>query len=83
MVRGGQSLMPRRAKTLGEAQQSVTRLRAEGDWLRRQAALGAVTEYVHAVQEQVEARLAAGETAAVAYPEALRHELERIRRATE
>lgn len=75
--------MARRAKTLGEAQQTVTRLRAEGDWLRRQAALGAVTEYVHAVQEQVDARLAGGEAAGVAYPEALRMELERMRRATE
>jgi hypothetical protein len=75
--------MARRPKTLGEAQQTVTRLRAEGDWLRRQAALGAVTEYVHAVFEQVEARLAGGEAAAVAWPEALRHELERLRHATE
>jgi hypothetical protein len=49
----------------------------------RRARLEAVTIYVQHVFEQVEARLAAGETAAVAYPEALRHELERLRRATE
>jgi hypothetical protein len=49
----------------------------------RQVALAAVVAYVGRVFEQVEGRLAGGESAGVAYPEALRHELERLRRATE
>lgn len=49
----------------------------------RQVALAAVVAYVGRVFEQVDGRLAGGESAGVAYPEALRHELERLRRATE
>lgn len=49
----------------------------------RQVALAAVVAYVGRVYEQVDGRLAGGESAGVAYPEALRHELERLRRATE
>jgi hypothetical protein len=52
------------------------------DALRR-VALAAVVAYAGRVFEQVEGRLAGGESAGVAYPEALRHELERLRRATE
>jgi len=49
----------------------------------RAARLVAVTAFVQAVFEHVEARLAGVESAGVAYPEALRMELERVRRATE
>lgn len=51
--------------------------------LARRARLGAVTRFVQRVSEQVEARLAGGEAAAVAWPEALRHELERLRHGTD
>jgi hypothetical protein len=49
----------------------------------RQVALAAVVAYVGRVYEQVDGRLAGGESAGVAYPEALRMELEQLRRATE
>ena len=48
----------------------------------RQVALAAVVDYVGRVYEQVDARLAGGESAGVAYPEALRMELERLRHGT-
>ena len=49
----------------------------------RRARFAAVLAFAQRVNEQVEARLAGGEAAAVAYPEALRHELERLRHAVE
>jgi hypothetical protein len=66
-----------------DAELTIATLRDELAGDDRRGRLAYVTRYVQAVFEQVEARIAAGETAAVAYPEALRHELERLRRATE